>query len=118
MTRRRFPHVLIAFAIATSAAGVGLMSDDAKAPRLLRIALIGDSTVASYPKPPEDRPTLTGWGQVLGESFDDKVEVLDHARSGRSSKSFLSEGLWMKVLEEKPDYVFIQFGHNDQPGKG
>ncbi len=84
----------------------------------LRVAIVGDSTVASYSNPPADRPDLTGWGQVFGEFFDDEIEVLNHARSGRSSKSFLREGLWEKTLVERPDYVFIQFGHNDCPGKG
>lgn len=84
----------------------------------LRIVLAGDSTVASFPKPPVDRPTLTGWGQVFGEFFTDDVEVVNHARSGTSSKSFRSAGLWDRVLAERGDYVFIQFGHNDGPGKG
>lgn len=84
----------------------------------LRIVVIGDSTVASYLKPPADRPDLTGWGQVLGESFGPQVEVVNHAKSGRSSKSFQSEGLWQKSLAARPNYVFIQFGHNDCPGKG
>ena len=83
----------------------------------VRIMLIGDSTVASYPNPPADRPSLTGWGQVLGEFFNDKVRVLNHAVSGHSSKSFVRDGLWKKAMEQQPDYVFIQFGHNDQPGK-
>lgn len=86
--------------------------------RPVTITLIGDSTMASYPKPPEDRPTLTGWGQVFSEFFTDRVSIRNHAASGRSSKSFLREGRWEPVLREKPDYVFIQFGHNDQPGKG
>ena len=84
----------------------------------IRIALIGDSTVANYANPPADRPELTGWGQVLDELFEDHVEVANHAASGRSSKSFLREGRWQKLLDGRPDYVFIQFGHNDQPGKG
>ncbi len=84
----------------------------------LKIALIGDSTVSTYPKPPADRPTLTGWGQVFGLYFRDSVEIKNHAVSGRSSKSFLREGRWQGVLAEKPNYIFIQFGHNDQPGKG
>lgn len=87
-----------------------------KAP--IKIAMIGDSTMSSYPKPPDDRPSLTGWGQVFELSFNDNVKVSNHAKSGRSSKSFLREGLWEPVLREKPDFVFIQFGHNDQPGKG
>jgi lysophospholipase L1-like esterase len=84
----------------------------------LKIGMIGDPTMASYAKPPADRPTLTGWGQVFGLFFGPAVEVKNHALSGRSSKSFLKEGRWQPVLAEKPDYVFIQFGHNDQPGKG
>ncbi len=80
----------------------------------VRIALIGDSTVATYEKPPADRPDLTGWGQVLGEFFDSHVEIRNFALSGRSSKSFLKEGHWNAVLEYKPDFVFIQFGHNDE----
>lgn len=86
--------------------------------RPIKIAMIGDSTMATYPKPPDDRPTLTGWGQVFELFFNDKVKVLNHAQSGRSSKSFLREGRWEPVLREKPDFIFIQFGHNDQPGKG
>jgi lysophospholipase L1-like esterase len=82
------------------------------------ILMIGDSTMASYAKPPADRPTLTGWGQVFGELFTDRVEVVNKARSGRSSKSFIAEGAWKDALETHADYVFIQFGHNDQPGKG
>jgi lysophospholipase L1-like esterase len=82
--------------------------------KTLRIAMVGDSTMASYPNPPKDRPDLTGWGQVFGEFFTDRVEVLNHAASGRSTKSFVNEKRWAKVLDLKPDYVFIQFGHNDQ----
>ena len=84
----------------------------------IKIALIGDSTVASYPKPPVDRPGLTGWGQVFGLYFRESVEITNYAVSGRSSKSFLREGRWEPVLAEKPNYIFIQFGHNDQPGNG
>jgi lysophospholipase L1-like esterase len=84
----------------------------------IKIALIGDSTVASYARPPADRPTLTGWGQVFGSFFQESVDVKNYAVSGRSSKSFLREGRWEEVLAAKPDYIFIQFGHNDQPGKG
>jgi lysophospholipase L1-like esterase/dienelactone hydrolase len=84
----------------------------------IKIAMIGDSTMSSYANPPPDKPTLTGWGQVFGLYFHDSVQVLNHAASGRSSKSFLREGRWEPVLALKPSYVFIQFGHNDQPGKG
>lgn len=84
----------------------------------LRIALAGDSTVATQLNPPKDRPTLAGWGQMLKEFVAPGTEVINHARSGTSSKSFRDLGLWDRVLGEKADYVLIQFGHNDQPGKG
>jgi lysophospholipase L1-like esterase len=79
--------------------------------------MVGDSTMASYPNPPKDRPDLHGWGQVFGEFFGPRVQILNHAASGRSTKSFVAEKRWEKVLAEKPDYVFIQFGHNDQKDK-
>ena len=90
---------------------------DAADGKKVRVAMVGDSTMASYPKPPADRPDLTGWGQVFGEFFNGDVEVLNHAASGRSTKSFINEKRWAKVLAEKPDYVFLQFGHNDQKDK-
>ncbi len=78
-----------------------------------RIFLIGDSTVAD--KPIVDNPEC-GWGQMFPMLLDRTVEIHNHARNGRSTKSFLSEGLWQSVLDSiRPgDYVFIQFGHNDQ----
>jgi lysophospholipase L1-like esterase len=80
----------------------------------ITIYTIGDSTMASYAP---DRYPLTGWAQVLQQYFDEKsVIVKNHASSGRSTKSFIDEGRWQAVLDSlKPgDYVFIQFGHNDQ----
>ena len=76
------------------------------------IYMIGDSTMASYK---EESAPLTGWGQVMSDYFSKKTPVYNHATSGRSSKSFISEGRWEKVLEslQPDDYVFIQFGHND-----
>ncbi len=94
-----------------------LASAQDESPAKIRILLIGDSTVSSYSNPPADKPDMTGWGQVFGKCFTDKVEVINHAKSGRSSKSFIREGLWTKALEVQADYVFIQFGHNDQKGK-
>jgi pectinesterase len=47
-----------------------------------------------------------------------QAKYINWAKGGRSSKSFIAEGWWEKALAEKPDYVLIQFGHNDQPGKG
>ncbi|GAB2775375.1 hypothetical protein GCM10027275_18090 [Rhabdobacter roseus] len=82
-------------------------------PAKVQIFLIGDSTLA--PKLPTDAPE-TGWGMRLPDYLDEQqVLVRNHAVNGRSTKSFLTEGRWAKVLAElRPgDWVFIQFGHND-----
>ena len=80
-----------------------------------RIFLIGDSTMADKPGTPEENPER-GWGQLLSLFFTEKVAIHNHAVSGRSSKSFRTEGRWEAVLAElRPgDHVMIQFGHNDQ----
>jgi predicted acyl esterase/lysophospholipase L1-like esterase len=114
----RAAAILVVLICGVAIRGALSAAEPAGAPRPVRILLIGDSTVASYPKPPADRPDLTGWGQVFGEFFTDNVAILNHARSGASSKSFFQLGLWSKAIAERPDYVFIQFGHNDGPGKG
>jgi len=57
-----------------------------------------------------------GWGHFFGDCFDStKVSVENRALGGRSSRTFISEGLWAKVLAgvQPGDYVLIQFGHND-----
>jgi alpha-L-fucosidase len=74
----------------------------------IRIVLAGDSTVTD----------AAGWGVGFEKRLADDVECLNLSRGGRSSKSFINEGLWKKCLDAKPDLVLIQFGHNDQPGKG
>jgi lysophospholipase L1-like esterase len=79
-----------------------------KAKSATRIVLVGDSTVASR----------SGWGDSFAKLLEKDVECLNMARGGRSSKSYRTEGWWKKSLEAKPDWVLIQFGHNDQPGKG
>jgi len=73
-----------------------------------RIVLVGDSTVNDQ----------GGWGPGFRLSFGAEVEVANLALNGRSSKSFRDEGAWAPALAEKPDYILIQFGHNDGPGKG
>ncbi len=84
-------------------------------PKAPAIYLIGDSTMADKPGTPEENPER-GWGQLLTEYFKPEAAVRNHAVNGRSSKSFISEGRWDAILKElkKGDYVFIQFGHNDQ----
>ncbi|RJE72751.1 MULTISPECIES: rhamnogalacturonan acetylesterase [Reichenbachiella] len=79
--------------------------------------LVGDSTMADK-KDPELNPEH-GWGQVLPSYFDSAVTVVNHAVNGRSTKSFIEEGKWDRVKAQikSGDYVFIQFGHNDQKSK-
>jgi len=73
----------------------------------------GDSTASSYePKPNRQQ----GWGAVLQPYFKEKkLRVVDAARGGRSSRTFVSEGHWEKMLADVKagDFVIIQFGHND-----
>jgi len=73
-----------------------------------RVVLVGDSTMASG----------SGWGDAFEKLLAPGVEFRNMAIKGRSSKSFRDEGAWQKVLEAKPTWVLIQFGHNDMPGKG
>ncbi len=81
------------------------------------IFVIGDSTAAEKSHP--EKNMERGWGMVLQGFFDENILVDNHAVNGRSSKSFLDEGRWQKVLDKiKPgDYVLIQFGHNDEKPK-
>ncbi|MCB0564172.1 MAG: sulfatase-like hydrolase/transferase [Phaeodactylibacter sp.] len=74
--------------------------------------IIGDSTV----KNGNSSNGLWGWGDFLGDFFDTtRINVENLARGGRSSRTYITEGLWDDVLGRmKPgDYVLIQFGHND-----
>jgi len=67
-------------------------------------------------KLPEKRPE-TGWGECLQGFFDARqVLVKNYAKNGRSTRTFISEGLWAGLLEQvrAGDYVLIQFGHNDE----
>jgi lysophospholipase L1-like esterase len=80
----------------------------------LTIYLAGDSTMAQ--KLAEKRPE-TGWGEAFQPCFDPAtVRVENRARNGRSTRSFIEEGLWRAITDSlRPgDYVFIQFGHNDE----
>lgn len=78
------------------------------------IWLIGDSTVKNGSG--KGAGGLWGWGDYLYRQFDTtKISIKNYALGGRSSRTFISEGLWDKVLAKvKPiDYVIMQFGHND-----
>jgi lysophospholipase L1-like esterase len=85
-----------------------LLVSAAMAAQPLKIVLVGDSTVNDE----------GGWGPGLRAALTPDVEVLNLAVNGRSSKSFRDEGRWAPALAAKPDYLLIQFGHNDVPGKG
>jgi lysophospholipase L1-like esterase len=82
-------------------------------PKKIKVWLIGDSTMANkeikaYPE--------TGWGMPFSVFFDSTVQVDNRAKNGRSTKSFMAEGLWQPVVDHlsEGDFVFIQFGHNDE----
>jgi lysophospholipase L1-like esterase len=79
----------------------------------IKVFIAGDSTAANkevkaYPE--------TGWGMPFAYFFDSSVTVDNRAKNGRSTRTFISEGLWQKLINDvhKGDYVFIQFGHNDE----
>lgn len=77
------------------------------------IFLMGDSTCQT-----NDETTFpqVGWGQFLQEYINCSYKVVNLAKNGRSSKSFIDEGLYKPCLEsiKKGDFLFIQFGHNDE----
>lgn len=77
------------------------------------VYIAGDSTVATYKSSVSSK---VGWGQVIPTCFTSDLIFENHATSGRSSKSFINEGRLNEILNKiKPnDYLFIQFGHNDQ----
>src|SRR5215470_3579911 len=79
----------------------------------IKLFIAGDSTAANkevkaYPE--------TGWGMPFSYFFDSTVTVDNRAKNGRSTRTFISEGLWQTLINEvkKGDYVLIQFGHNDE----
>lgn len=83
-------------------------------PKLPTLFIIGDSTVRNGQG--DGRNGQWGWGDLIGGYFDaSKINVVNWALGGRSSRTFITEGHWDKVLAVlKPDdFVMIQFGHND-----
>src|SRR5687767_6254473 len=108
----RFTHwifLLLSFCVSELVQAQGGVAD--KRPALF---LIGDSTVKNGSG--AGGGGLWGWGNPLDQFFDtNQIRIVNRALGGRSSRTFLTEGLWDKVLSEvKPgDYVIMQFGHND-----
>ena len=85
-----------------------LPNDPPLDPKLPTLFIVGDSTARNGPD--------LGWGDHLAHYFDTtRINVANRARAGRSSRSYIDEGLWHKTLAEiKPgDYVLLQWGHND-----
>ena len=76
--------------------------------RDLTIVLAGDSTVTD----------AAGWGLAFAGRFRENIETINFSKGGASSKNFRDAGYWDRCLTQQPDYIFIQFGHNDCPGKG
>ena len=79
----------------------------------INIFIAGDSTASiketkAYPE--------TGWGMPFVYFWDSTVTVVNRAKNGRSTKSFIQEGLWKSITDEaqEGDYILIQFGHNDE----
>ncbi|WP_456311880.1 rhamnogalacturonan acetylesterase [Pseudomonas shirazensis] len=78
------------------------------------VFMVGDSTVKNGKG--NGAGGLWGWGDYIGQFLDtSKVSVENHALGGTSSRTFIDKGLWTAVLNKlkKGDYVFVQFGHND-----
>ena len=76
--------------------------------------IIGDSTVKNGSG--NSTNLLQGWGSFIASYFDTiKISVQNDAIGGRSSRTFLTDGRWDKILAtlQKGDYVIMQFGHND-----
>jgi lysophospholipase L1-like esterase len=82
---------------------------------VVTVYLAGDSTVTDQPKEP-----WNSWGQMLPAFFNDGVAVANHAESGEALRSFVGEKRLDKIMSQiQPgDYLFVQFGHNDQKEKG
>src|SRR4051812_31971887 len=72
------------------------------------IVLVGDSTVTE----------TSGWGLGFKRYLNESAQCTNTAANGRSSRSFINEGRWKNALALKGDYYLIQFGHNDEHGKG
>jgi lysophospholipase L1-like esterase len=92
---------------------VTVLLTSAVPPKKMKIWLCGDSTIAikqtnTYPE--------TGWGMPFVYFWDSTIQVNNLAKNGRSTKTFINENLWKQVVDgaEEGDYVFIQFGHNDE----
>lgn len=78
-----------------------------------QLFMAGDSTMAE--KHPKDYPE-TGWGMPFSHFFNEHLRVVNLAKNGRSTRTFIEEGLWQQIIDnlKEGDFVIIQFGHNDE----
>ncbi len=92
---------------------VGFLSFSLPIKKHVTIWMIGDSTMCQYDS---SHFPLTGWGMPFAEYFDSSVTIKNEARGGRITRTFISENRWQPVGDSlnEGDYVFIQFGHNDE----
>ena len=81
----------------------------------IKIALAGSSACQGYKS--TDPQHIYGWGEFIGNYMTSNVKVLNFAISGTSTTSFRERGFWKKLMDSKPDYVFMTLGANDTPGK-
>ncbi len=105
--------IVLAVLFALGSGIVSAQKDAETSGKKITVFTIGDSTMAN--KKTEVFPE-TGWCMAFPAFVDEGVEVKNRAMNGRSSKSFIAEGRWKWVLDslKQGDYVFIQFGHNDE----
>jgi lysophospholipase L1-like esterase len=91
----------------------GLISFVLPQQKKITIWMIGDSTMCQYDS---SRYPLTGWGMPFANYFDSSVTIKNKARGGRSTRTFIAENRWQPVADslQMDDYLFIQFGHNDE----
>ena len=108
--RRSWPFVAAAMACCIAIAQAPNRIPDPVAPprapgSAVRIELVGDSTLS---------PTF-GYGDGFCANVTPAADCISMAKGGTSSKTYRDQGIWAKALESKPDYMVIQFGHNDVP---
>ncbi|KAI0484183.1 SGNH hydrolase-type esterase domain-containing protein [Xylariaceae sp. FL0804] len=104
-------HILCAAPLAAAAAAAAASATRAvtETPKLL---ICSDSTTANY----DNSSDLQGWGYYIGDYLS--LPVSNQAKNGRSTRSFINEGLWAALLSNTSagDLVLIEMGHNDDDG--
>ncbi|MBV1908325.1 MAG: rhamnogalacturonan acetylesterase [Kangiellaceae bacterium] len=105
--------VCIFFASVSQAESINEMPAETELTEVTRVFMAGDSTMSN--KEVKDYPE-TGWGVPFSFFFNESVVVHNYAKNGRSTRTFVEDNLWQKISKQMAggDFVFIQFGHNDQ----